>query len=282
MKQAFLIIALAALAACNNAAPKPEKKTTAPSARSLAMPVVKYGVEGLYTGAFVPEKFREDKEVFENKITIFIDSLDGNTLYGHSVVAGNERPFKGTCTKEGGLYSVQATEPGDNRYDGRFSFTIDPEQKSITGRWMSNNATLAVTERSYELKQRSYKYDPALSLPEGLIGDPIYNSYLRDSDSAEALTSDVLIKNASATLLKSADVENMYKADLEVLRNAIYARHGYSFKNPRMRLLFDYVDWYMPVSTNVTHLLTEVENKNIALIKRYEAHAEKYYDAFGR
>ncbi len=148
------------------------------------MPVVKYGVEGLYTGAFVPEKFREDKEVFENKITIFIDSLDGNTLYGHSVVAGNERPFKGAYTKEGGSYSVLATEPGDNRYDGRFGFTIDPEQKRITGRWMSNDATLAVTERSYELKQRSYKYDPALSLPEGLIGDPIYNSYLRDSDQA--------------------------------------------------------------------------------------------------
>jgi len=282
MKQALLVLAITALAACNNTATAPGKKTAKAPAKAVVVPVVKYGVEGLYTGAFVPEKFRDDKEVFENKITVFIDSINGNTLYGHSVVAGNERPFTGTYTKEGGLYSVLATEPGDNRYDGRFSFTIAPQQKKITGRWRSNDTTLAVTERSYELKQRSYKYDPALALPEDIVGNPIYNSYLADSDSAEALTGDVLKKNASVALLKSADVENMYKADLEVLRNAIYARHGYSFKNPRMRLLFDYVDWYMPISTNVTGQLTEVENKNIALIKRYETHAGKYYDAFGR
>ena len=50
-----------------------------------------------------------------------------------------------------------------------------------------------------------------------------------------------------------------------------------------MRTLFDNaITWYMPVSTDVTSLLTETEKKNIALIKRYEAHAEKYYDVFGR
>jgi hypothetical protein len=75
----------------------------------------------------------------------------------------------------------------------------------------------------------------------------------------------------------------MYKADLEVLRNSIYARHGYSFKNPRMRTMFDQlVPWYMPVATDVTSQLTAVEKQNIALIKRYETHASKYYDSFGR
>lgn len=89
-------------------------------------------------------------------------------------------------------------------------------------------------------------------------------------------------KNASLDLLKTGDVENRYKADLEVLRNAIYARHGYSFRNPRMRAVFNYVEWYIPVSVDVTAQLTEIEKKNIALIKRYESHAGKYYDAFGR
>jgi len=38
----------------------------------------------------------------------------------------------------------------------------------------------------------------------------------------------------------------------------------------------------MPVSTDVRAQLTDLEKKNIDLIKRYEEHAEKYYDEYGR
>lgn len=73
------------------------------------------------------------------------------------------------------------------------------------------------------------------------------------------------------------------KGNLEIIRNAIYARHGYSFKTRRVRFIFDqFVPWYMPVSTDVRNELTELEKKNINLIKRYEEHAEKYYDEYGR
>jgi hypothetical protein len=116
-----------------------------------------------------------------------------------------------------------------------------------------------------------------------MVGEMIYGTYNEKNEKGEAITKDAVKKNASEVLLKSKDVENMYRADLEVMRNAIYARHGYSFKNPRMRILFDsYVPWYMPLSTDVTGLLTDVEKKNIELIKRYEKHATKYYDVFGR
>ena len=54
----------------------------------------------------------------------------------------------------------------------------------------------------------------------------------------------------------------MYQGDLEVMRNSIYARHGYSFRNRRMRFLFDQlVDWYMPVSVNITGELTDLEKR---------------------
>lgn len=50
-----------------------------------------------------------------------------------------------------------------------------------------------------------------------------------------------------------------------------------------MRYLFDRtVDWYMPVSTNISQQFTSLERKNIDLLKRYEEHAASYYDAFGR
>lgn len=279
MKKSFIILSLVALAACHNASDSKKAKVLS---KSVVIPVVKYGIEGFYTGDFEPEKFNEEKEIFHNKITICIDSLDNANVYGHSIVAGNERPFKGRYTKENGVYSITASEPGDNKYDGHFRFTVDPQEKKLKGIWDSYDSKLAVTERSYELDERPYKYNPKLAIPEEIISGPMYNTYKKGSDSAESLTSDVLKINASNTLLKSQNVENLYKADLEVLRNAIYARHGYSFKNPRMREVFDYVDWYMPVSTDVTNQLTDIEKKNIALLKRYESHASRYYDEFGR
>ena len=104
----------------------------------------------------------------------------------------------------------------------------------------------------------------------------------RGASSGEAFTADAAKFNASTTPLRSQDVENMYKRDLELMRNAIYARHGYSFQNREMRYFFDQVDWYIPVSTNVTGQLTDLERKNIELLKRYENHAATYYDSFGR
>ena len=89
--------------------------------------------------------------------------------------------------------------------------------------------------------------------------------------------------SAPRALRGRSAMSNMHKGDLEVIRNAIYARHGYFFKNRKMRYLFDYaVDWYIPLYTDVRGMLTEVERKNVDLLKRYENHASKYYDSFGR
>ena len=50
-----------------------------------------------------------------------------------------------------------------------------------------------------------------------------------------------------------------------------------------MRYVFDNnIEWYMPFSTDIRGQLTRLEKENIALIKRYEQHAEAYYDSFGR
>ena len=88
--------------------------------------------------------------------------------------------------------------------------------------------------------------------------------------------------NASADVITKVQAANLKKADLFVLRNAIYARHGYSFKKPQLRMYFDQQSWYIPVSTDVRNELTGVEKKNIALLMRYEKNAKEYYDVFGR
>lgn len=249
--------------------------------------VNEFGIEGYYVGYFEALKYDENKDVmYSNKITISIDSLNENTCFGHSIVAGNMRPFKGAYSKfDNNTFKCTAKEPGDDKYDGAFEFEIDANSKKITGKWKSNDPNLAVTERQYELELRTFIYNPDLELPEYLTYEGLYGTYKETDTSsiAESLTDDIFKFNASKVLLKTKDVENMYQADLEVLRNSIYARHGYSFKNRKMRFLFDQaVEWYMPVSINITNDLTPIEKQNIELLKRYEKHAVKYYDSFGR
>ena len=233
---------------------------------------------GLYVGMFKATKFDKNKKpMYENKITVSVDSVEAGQIVGHSVVAGNSRPFRGTITQLPNGFSVQAREPGDDRYDGTFTFVIDPSGSSMSGAWKANDTALSVTERGYTLEKRTFSYNPALQLDMSSIPEFYWD------DSTEPLTPDAGKFNASIYRLKATDIENMYKGDLGAMRNAIYARHGYSFKTRNWRALFDnYVPWYMPVAVDVSAEITPVEKANIELIKRYEAHAASSYDQFGR
>ena len=87
---------------------------------------------------------------------------------------------------------------------------------------------------------------------------------------------------ASTRLLNSGDVNNLIKDELRVMRNEVYARHGYCFKLPEVRQMFEGYDWYMPVSTDVRMKLTSIEQKNEKLIKQFEKYAAESYDDYGR
>ena len=253
-----------------------------PNAAPLG-PVVELPVPATWVGLFEARTYDEDKDfVYSNKITISIDSLVDDQVYGHSVVAGNNRPFVGTVEEGIGEFKVNAKEPGDDRYDGVFSFIVRSYGEVLAGDWKAYNDKLPVSEREYRLDKRDFAYDPSLKLTH--VGwAELYNRHAEYTDEGEFLTNDVLKYNPSEEELTAANVENMYQGDLEIMRNSIYARHGYSFKNRKVRFIFDsYVDWYMPVATDIRGKLTALEQKNINLIKRYEEHAEKYYDTFGR
>jgi hypothetical protein len=252
------------------------------------------GVLGYYVGAFEAQasQVSPDREpYYRNKINISIDSIGGGRIKGHSVVAGNNRPFSGSCEEKNGVYEVIASEPGDDKYDGVFRFTLDPAKKQLEGTWEANNKKLEVTKRSYTLQPAVFVYKAENELPSGIVDNIIADWVVASKtvneeepgDAEERVTGSVVNFNASVVKLKKEDVENMYKGDLEIIRNSIYARHGYSFKNRRMRYIFDNnVDWYIPVTTDIRNELTAVEKANIDLIKRYEEHAEKYYDSYGR
>jgi YARHG domain len=188
-----------------------------------------------------------------NKITLLITKVAGDSVTGRSIVGGNDRPFFGRFQKEGTSYAFNAKEPGDHKDDGEFNFKIDEKDPNIVvGSWKPN--AKGKEEKAYQLQRKLFEYKPdAGNFPE-----------------------------ASQRLLKAKDVENMMKEDLEFMRNEIFARHGYCFNKKALRQQFEMQDWYVPNTVNIKGFLTDIEKKNIDLIKRYEKYAEEYGDEYGR
>lgn len=60
------------------------------------------------------------------------------------------------------------------------------------------------------------------------------------------------------------------KTYLRLMRNEIWARHGYRFTDTELVKYFNECKWYKPVSNNNQIQLTETESFNVALIKSIE------------
>lgn len=189
----------------------------------------------------------------KNKINIALAHATQDSIFGHSVCAGNFRPIKGTLKESGpGVYTISMREPGSDPYDGAFNFTVDIDKKELSGSWKPYRNTVGPKE--YTLQKRAFKYDPT-------VGD---------------------FPAASTRYLEVPDVENMLPEEIEMIRNEIYARHGYSFTNLKIRRIFDAKDWYMPMGVDIRDQLTELEAHNIDLLYNYEEYYDEYYNDFGR
>ena len=60
------------------------------------------------------------------------------------------------------------------------------------------------------------------------------------------------------------------KKVLSIMRNEIFAMHGYKFKTQKWIKYFKSKDWYHPKNDNANIKLNLIEKKNIALILKYE------------
>ncbi len=76
--------------------------------------------------------------------------------------------------------------------------------------------------------------------------------------------------DASLRLLGAPDLSGKSKFDLKIMRNEIFARHGYIFRTPDMQRYFSSQPWYAPRFADVTGMLTQVEKANVEFIKKYE------------
>jgi hypothetical protein len=250
---------------------------------------------GYWVGSFGPDMAPGDSvdngegdEEQYNTINISIDEINGNKVNGNTVIAGKVRFFKCNMKKSGSKFQFTFRGGADEKAAGAFKFSIAKGDSLLKGRW---DAGGKIPAHRFALVKNSFKYNPNWKLATGRYAD--YHKEKIETikpDSADAYqqekifttTGDEYKHNASAELLTKDYVANLKKGDLLVLRNSIFARHGYTFKKPLLNLYFSQEPWYVPLNTDVTAELTPIEKQNIALMVPYEKHAKEYYEAFGR
>lgn len=125
---------------------------------------------------------------------------------------------------------------------------------------------LALKEKELELKEKELDSRNSSKAERNLNSSGGENSY----------------PDMSSVLLDRSYLENKDEWELRIMRNEIYARHGYIFKLPELREYFMKQSWYVPVREDVTNSLTPIEKENIELIKRYEEYIGSRYNKYSR
>lgn len=72
------------------------------------------------------------------------------------------------------------------------------------------------------------------------------------------------------TLLNTPYLLDISREQLRLMRNAILARHGYTFKSKDLRDYFSKKSWYKPGTNNAAIKLNVIEQTNMELIKSEE------------
>jgi hypothetical protein len=102
--------------------------------------------------------------------------------------------------------------------------------------------------------------------------DTKYTYYLIGTSGITTLTgSDLISKNRTYTkssqkLLTKKEISDLTKSERDVMRNEIFADHGYIFKTDKWKDHFSKQEWYSPRYENVNDSLSTIENYNIQLI----------------
>ena len=90
------------------------------------------------------------------------------------------------------------------------------------------------------------------------------------TNSSHPVIGEALFENLSKHRLSGSDLSSFAKSELRILRNSIFAKHGYIFKSEDLKMYFSQFEWYKPEFNNVNHKLNSVEKENIKILKQAE------------
>lgn len=143
---------------------------------------------------------------------------------------------------------------------------VDSKKDTISNNTdLLKNRELDLKEKELELKEQELKQQKELS-----------DKLLNEKNKTQNLNKNTPSYNtgnypqASERYLASSELYGLSQWDLKIMRNEIFARHGYIFQTDEMRNYFSGKSWYNPRYYDVNDMLTKVEKENITLIKSFE------------
>lgn len=142
------------LMACQQKSSDTQVQATVADSSKLFIP--SYAVnnfEGTYSGSFD-----------DGYITLVLNYVNGKNASGFNIHKGNRRNINGDIAPGSEGYQFIMKEPGDNPFDGTFTFTIDTVNFSIKGHWepFDTSRTKGKTITLQKQKNKSISYDEQL------------------------------------------------------------------------------------------------------------------------
>ncbi len=212
---------------------------------SLKNPAKQLGQEvhqelyGIYTGEFIGREMIESEDnseiEFDNstKISVKINRITKDSVYGHSIVKGKQRKFRGIY--DPGVKNFVLDEPGTDKTDGRFNVSLKGD--SIVGSWLAyNNSSVKSPNKKLKLVKSNFVYNPNFMLDNtsdlmDYENSKIVKEQYTDSETNQteiftvkkvrSASTEIFKLNASTNKLSEKQLKNLRKIDLEIIKNTI-------------------------------------------------------------
>ena len=207
-----------------------------------------------------------------NNATLTPDSTEINGPLGEyfEIVNHDYKVNDGTISiefkriAEGGPTDLQGTD-----IPTFFVELIDDDGNTISSKSSMDEITLVGAVVALGVGQSAsipFKFETT----DGATEFKVSSNWTGESTTKGADSSDDEYEWLSERQINSDDVEGMSKDELRILRNFIFARHGYIFKSADLAEYFSKFEWYTPRSHDVYNELSSIERQNVDQIKIYE------------
>lgn len=87
----------------------------------------------------------------------------------------------------------------------------------------------------------------------------------------EKIEKDAFLFPSDSVLITEEELEKLDDKTVELIKNEIYARHGYIFTNRALKKYFESFNWYEPNEEYSPNLLNQTEKTNLKTIKKFQS-----------
>ena len=116
--------------------------------------------------------------------------------------------------------------------------------------------------------EMTVKYDGVIRHFHKIYGENSYSQTYNDNETESDIPGEY--PEASIRVLPYSELKGYTQYQLKIMRNEIFARHGYIFKTAEMKNHFATKSWYSPRYNDVNNMLTDIEQQNIKTIQQLE------------